>query len=258
MAVVSADAPSRWLFSGVAALAAHGVLLLGSPDAGRARIEAPEPVYVSIEMGVQDGATAGSSAGSPAPESVAAVAPRRRSIARPRTSASAHVASEERRVAPTEPPAELRADVGADVGANDVEAVASAVGAEGDSEGGSNSGLGLGTGSGTGAGVGVGSGSGGGHGAVVTRPALIASRNPCDGFFPTSAHVDHGSVQIQVRVDEQGHVSVSEIMVEAPLGHDFGRAARACASALRFAPARDALGAAVAGEAKLELTFHRS
>jgi hypothetical protein len=115
---------------------------------------------------------------------------------------------------------------------------------------------GLGSGAGL---AGLGTGSGGtGFGVPATRPALLASRNPCIGYFPAGAQVDHGSVQIQVRVDETGHARASEIVVEAPLGQDFGRAARACASALRFAPARDALGAAIAADAKLELHFHRS
>ncbi|HEX5658434.1 MAG TPA: hypothetical protein VFX59_14630 [Polyangiales bacterium] len=120
---------------------------------------------------------------------------------------------------------------------------------------------GSGTGIGAGAGVGAGFGEGAGQassGAVVTRPALIASRNPCLGFFPAGAQADHGKVQVQVHVDETGHASASAIVVEAPLGQDFGRAARACAAALRFAPARDSHGLAVAGDAKLELHFHRS
>jgi hypothetical protein len=48
------------------------------------------------------------------------------------------------------------------------------------------------------------------------------------------------------------------VLTELPGGQDFGSAARACAAALRFAPALDGLGIAVPGDARLELSFHRS
>ncbi|HEY6880352.1 MAG TPA: hypothetical protein VI299_20150 [Polyangiales bacterium] len=98
----------------------------------------------------------------------------------------------------------------------------------------------------------------GGRGAIVTRPALLPTRDPCSGYFPAGAQVAHGRVQIQVHVDASGRARASEVMMEAPLGQEFGRAARACAAALRFAPARDVSGVAVAAEAKLELHFHRT
>jgi Gram-negative bacterial TonB protein C-terminal len=82
--------------------------------------------------------------------------------------------------------------------------------------------------------------------------------NPCGGYFPASAKADHGRVRVHVRVDQAGRASVTRVLTELPGGQDFGSAARACAAALRFAPATDQLGTPVAGDAKLELSFHRS
>jgi hypothetical protein len=243
MAVISADAPSRWLLSGVAAIATHGAVLLGAPDAAVVRNATPEPLWMSVVVAEQSSATAEpSGGGASALTKPSVAAPRRRPAVAPvRASAVSHVSSESR-IAPA---------------AQEAPSIATAAAAAGLAEGAHGTGALAGVGAGSGL-AGFGSGSGSGIGVATTRPALLASRNPCIGYFPAGAHVDHGRVQIQVHVDETGHARASEVVVEAPLGNDFGRAARACASALRFAPARDALGAAVAADAKLELHFHRS
>jgi hypothetical protein len=90
------------------------------------------------------------------------------------------------------------------------------------------------------------------------RPTLLAVRNPCSGYFPSSASADHAEVRITVSVDAAGHAHAREILVERPVGQEFGRAAAACAAALRFVPALDELGTPVDGDAKLELHFDRS
>lgn len=247
MSVISADAPARWWLSGFAALAAHGAVLLGMPDGAIAPTAAPIAIEMTVVTGPQSGATAEASveAGGGSSGAIAHTKPRARrraTVAHQRTSDEAHVADVERNIAPALPAGDLApatAQVGGQEGASAI--------------------AGAGTGAGgAGAGSGTGEGSAQGSGIPTTRPALIASRNPCLGYFPAGAHVDHGRVQIQVRVDETGHASVSQVLIEAPFGHDFARAARACTSALRFAPARDALGVAVTGDAKLELHFHRS
>ena len=89
-------------------------------------------------------------------------------------------------------------------------------------------------------------------------PGLLAVQNPCGGYFPASATVDHARVRVHVRVDQAGRASVTRVLTELPGGQDFGSAARACAAALRFAPAVDGVGLPVPGDAKLELSFHRS
>jgi protein TonB len=258
MVAIAADAPSRWWLSSVAALAAHGAVLLGMPDAPAARIEQPAPLWMSLVTHEQSGTTAEASGGTAVATatSVTTARPtptrRRAAVAHARTSVSTHV--------PTSEPASVAAE-SFEVASKLSEAETSETALEGGAERGEGAGgsAGSGSGAGTGAGgVGAGLGAGNAMGLPSTRPALIASHNPCLGFFPAGAHVDHGSVQIQVRVDETGHARMSEVVVEAPAGHDFGRAARACASALRFAPARNSLGMAVAGDAKLELHFHRS
>ncbi|MET0340992.1 MAG: hypothetical protein ABW252_08315 [Polyangiales bacterium] len=65
-------------------------------------------------------------------------------------------------------------------------------------------------------------------------------------------------MRIDVEVDALGHARLSRLLHESPRGQGFDGAARACAAALRFAPAVDAHGVAVAGQAKLELRFDRS
>lgn len=110
------------------------------------------------------------------------------------------------------------------------------------------------------AGLGVRSSTGGAHTPTAggRGPGLLSVHNPCGGYFPASATVDHARVQVHVRVDQAGRPSVTRVLTELPGGQTFGSAARACAAALRFAPAVDGLGLPVPGDAKLELSFHRS
>lgn len=111
------------------------------------------------------------------------------------------------------------------------------------------------------AGVGGGTGSAfaaGTGGGSARKPCLLAVPNPCRGYFPANAPTDHAKVRVAVHVDATGHARAKQLLVESPEGQGFGRAARACAAALRFAPALDSHGVAVAGEAKLELRFDRS
>jgi hypothetical protein len=88
-------------------------------------------------------------------------------------------------------------------------------------------------------------------------PALLAHGSPCAGYFPAQAQTAQGEVQIAVEVDPQGRARASAVLVEQPYGQGFGSAARACAARLKFAPAVDAAGSVVAGQAKLKLRFLR-
>ena len=103
---------------------------------------------------------------------------------------------------------------------------------------------------------------GGGHAShsqtAVRRPALLTVAAPCRGYFPARAAAKQGVVRISVRVDANGHSELSRVLIESPSSQGFGTAALACAAALRFSPAVDGEGAAVPGEAKLELLFERS
>jgi hypothetical protein len=94
--------------------------------------------------------------------------------------------------------------------------------------------------------------------ARARGPGLLARGDICSRYFPSHAHANLGRVQISVQVDAAGHARASRVLLESPLGNEFGSAARACAAALRFVPAIDRRGAPVAGEAKLELRFRRS
>jgi len=124
------------------------------------------------------------------------------------------------------------------------------------------------TGTATGAGSGAGargsvdgSGSGPGLGTdagEAVQPRLLAWSNPCAGYFPTGAHVAHGSVQVSVEVGASGQITTTQVMAEHPRDEGFGRAARACIEQLRFSPARTSEGRPVAGRARLLLRFDRS
>lgn len=115
-----------------------------------------------------------------------------------------------------------------------------------------------GAGAGTSRGDGLGLLSGAASGALVARaPRLLALHDPCAGYFPQRATIDHGVVQIDVEVDEAGRPQVNELLQELPRGQGFGDAARACAAHLRFVPALDGAGTPSRGHAKLELRFDR-
>jgi hypothetical protein len=94
-------------------------------------------------------------------------------------------------------------------------------------------------------------------GSPLYGPGLLSRGDPCLGYFPTSAEVASGVVRVLVAVDEGGHARAKDVLLELPVGEGFGDAARACASRLRFSPARDGRGVAVPGQAKLELRFQR-
>lgn len=101
--------------------------------------------------------------------------------------------------------------------------------------------------------------SGVGYAGVLAHgPSLLSSGNPCRGFFPAAAAIDHAAVRISVEVDSAGHARASRVLAESPGGQHFRQAAQACAAALRFAPAADLDGSPIAGVAKLELRFDRS
>jgi protein TonB len=107
-----------------------------------------------------------------------------------------------------------------------------------------------------------GGGSGGADAAVPDKPSfppgLMAVGNPCRGFYPAAADVDHGEVRVVVRVGRDGTTRGSDVVEEVPSRQGFGPAARACVARLRFRPARDAGGDAIPGQALLALSFDRS
>lgn len=110
-----------------------------------------------------------------------------------------------------------------------------------------------------GANTGAGHGVHAGHGQRAAHgPGLLAVPNACRGFFPAAAKVDHGEVRITVEVDTSGRARASRLLTEMPHGQGFGRAAQACAAALRFTPAVDMDGSAIVADTKLELRFDRS
>lgn len=97
-----------------------------------------------------------------------------------------------------------------------------------------------------------------GRGHGPHGPRLLATSDPCAGYFPASAESSHGEVQLAIQVSADGLARPSRTLVEHPRGQGFGNAAKACAVRLRFVPARDAGGQPVAAEAKVALRFERS
>jgi hypothetical protein len=113
----------------------------------------------------------------------------------------------------------------------------------------------------SGSGLGSSTGGGGGlaasHAALARTPRLIASADPCAGYFPAAAQAQAGEVRILARVDSTGHARGGRVIAQRPLGQGFDRAARACLAHLRFDPALDTRGALIDGEATLQIRFVR-
>jgi outer membrane biosynthesis protein TonB len=97
-----------------------------------------------------------------------------------------------------------------------------------------------------------------GASALLRGPRLLASHDPCAGFFPGTAEASRGQVQLSVDVDAQGHPHPTHTLLELPRGQGFESAAKACAAHLHFAPALDAQGHPVSARARIALKFERS
>ena len=87
---------------------------------------------------------------------------------------------------------------------------------------------------------------------------MLATRDPCAGYFPGAAAAKRGQVQLAIDVDAEGHARAREILLESPRGQGFEGAAKACALQLHFAPALDAYGHPVSGRARIALRFEKS
>lgn len=87
---------------------------------------------------------------------------------------------------------------------------------------------------------------------------LLASRDPCAGYFPATSRVSRGHVKIAVDVDPHGSVIGSEVLEEAPTGAGLSQAARACAARLRFTAATTGEGQSIRSRTTLLLHFQRS
>lgn len=267
------DARIRWSISGIAALVVHGVVVLVMPDAPSqehvssadvmwlsALADAPADRLANDPGASGDARPASAHAVNAGAESArASVAARRAARARdlPRGQrARAPLSSEPSAAAPmpsTVAPSRAMADASMQPTAGAALEVAGAGLIVGGAAG--ESALGLAAAAALG---GVGSLSGQAALGNARKPGLLATRNPCSGFFPAAARADHGAVQLSVEVDATGHTRAARVLAETPVGQQFGRAARACAAALRFVPAADGMGVPVAGAARLELRFSRS
>lgn len=107
---------------------------------------------------------------------------------------------------------------------------------------------------------GSGSGSdgvGGGATAIQSGPRLLATANPCAGYFPVGSHASHGQARVYIEVGPDGRPALARTLRASPEGQGFGAAARACARRLRFTPARTRSGEAVTATAQVVLSFDR-
>jgi hypothetical protein len=102
-------------------------------------------------------------------------------------------------------------------------------------------------------------GLGTGSGAPRARgPRLVAIPDACRGLFPSRAEHNAGTVTLALRVGSSGVPVATRIVHEDPLGEGFARAAHSCVPRLRFEPAADALGRAIASASVVRLRFVRA
>ena len=86
---------------------------------------------------------------------------------------------------------------------------------------------------------------------------LLGKSHPCADLFPYAARSDSGTVAVALDVATDGQPLEAHIVEELPLGQGFALAAHHCVRRLRFAPALDAEGHAVASRSVVRLRFAR-
>ena len=234
-----------WGVCGVGALVAHGLLLLCLPCAPRATAAAAVATEVSWEIESWEAPEPAAEAEQPGGLRSQASPPLRPAPARVRARRShpalAAPEAKSKAIAPnptSEPPANAHT-----TGSHDTSA-GTFVGDHGSRA--------------SAGGKGQGATAGAGSGTLMRGPRLLATRDPCAGFFPGTADAKRGQVQLSVDVDADGRPHPTQILLELPRGQGFQSAAKACAAHLRFAPALDAQGRPVSASARIALRFERS
>lgn len=263
------------------ALGLHGVggwlLSAAAPDVS-ARAAEPEPALVWLEAPAIEGWAAGDGAAPPQPGSAppqpapargapaertarsrtaAAPSPPRASDPRPpRPAPSRPEAASEREAEPREPAPEpvtperfARADVGA---AFSTDAASSRAADSGPLARGVAGSYGT---SGPGRHWGRGVQADARHSASPAH--LVGHGSSCADLFPHSANSDRGVVEVALRVAVSGQPLDSQIVDEVPRDQGFALAARHCVRRLRFTPALDGSGHAVASRSVVRLRFER-
>jgi hypothetical protein len=89
------------------------------------------------------------------------------------------------------------------------------------------------------------------------REAAVLDPDACAGYYPPSAEVDWGLVDVLVDVDADGRAKGVRVLGERPEGQGFGTAVQRCFLVMRFAPAQDGQGRSVAGRSRLRFRFVR-
>lgn len=251
---------TAWFMYGIAALGAHGLLLLSVPSTP------VETVIAAASTVVWEAETWELQAPAPevasAPEPAAIVQAREETNTQPapaaKSRASRAAKTVQRSAAPTPPgatadasPSGSEAQPRADLASPEHVA---GLGAQAANEGRGAASADAGA-NGTG---GTAAANGQGAGALLRAPRLLATRDPCAGFFPGTAEASRGQVQLSVDVDAQGRPHPTQTLLELPRGQGFESAAKACAAHLHFAPALDAQGHPVSARARIALRFERS
>jgi hypothetical protein len=93
--------------------------------------------------------------------------------------------------------------------------------------------------------------------ASGSRAHLLGAGNPCSDLFPYAASSDSGTVAVALAVASSGQPLEPQIVEETPRGQGFALAARHCVRRLRFSPAFDPSGHAVASRSLVRLRFDR-
>ena len=241
-----ADETRRWCVSATAAMLVHSAVVFALPDASPRNSRASAaPTWMSLIVGGDGSAGSTASPHLAYADSKADASPRRDTRTRTRRARDVRVSAPSKsEPAPTATRPEHAMEDGVDALASAADAAPFGARAA------SNSLATM---------TGLAPASGGlGSSGNLRGPGLLPVASPCRGFFPIGAKADHGQVQIHVHVDASGRARFHQLLAEEPRGQGFGSAAAACASALRFAPALNGEGIAIAGSAKLELRFDRS
>jgi len=88
-------------------------------------------------------------------------------------------------------------------------------------------------------------------------PQLVSESYRCGDLFPYDANSDHGIVVVEIDVGKDGRSTETRVASAHPSNQGFDRAALACGRRLRFAPAINAAGRSVRGQATIKLRFSR-
>jgi len=91
----------------------------------------------------------------------------------------------------------------------------------------------------------------------LSRKPGLGERDPCRGYFPSSASDDVASAAVMVTIGKSGAVSDVSLLSESPARQGFGAAATTCMKSKHFSPGLDRDGNAAATRIRVNVHFER-